>query len=390
MKINIKGILEKSRTIILLFLVVILALLAGIVGELVARVYFFEDAYNMPFFGNISFTDGNYGGSNLSIIGAKKVVVEQDVKVVETANSLSNDLVGIFKKIKTVNSGANSQFDIDEYYKISQPAGTGLIITSDGWTITDAFPKGLKVDNITAGYVIITKDRQIYEIDKIVEDPATDFSFIHAKGVKDFPVRPFAERGGIKNGQLAVAVNWSGQSWLTSVIGKERSDNLVKLSEDVSAALILAGAEGEKLAGSAVVDLSGNIIALADKQGGIESMVNFQSAIQGLLKSGNIQRSFFGVSYADLSLLVKENSKYKKGAIILKNANGVSVAKDSPAEKSGLKEGDIIIQVDNMEINENNDLADIIQGYLPGDRVNISYLRAGEKTEVLVDLAEIK
>lgn len=374
----------------MLFFVVILALLAGIVGELAARIYLFGDSYNMPFIGNISFTDGNYNGANLAIIGAKKVVVEQNVKVAETVNSLSSDLVGIFKKIKTVNSGTSAQFDIDEYYKISEPAGTGLIITSDGWITTDAFLKGSKVDNVASGYVIITKDRQVYEIDKIVEDSTADFSFIHAKGAKDFSVRPFVERGGVKNGQLAIVVNWTGESWLTSVVGEESSDNLIKSSEDVPVALVLAGAEDKKMAGSAVADLSGNIIALTDKGGKIESINNFQSAIQSLLKNGNIKRAFLGVNYADLSLLAKEDNKNKKGAIILKNASGISVTKASPAEKAGLKEGDIITQVDNIEINESNDLADIIRGYLPGDIINIAYSRAGEKKEVQIMLTETK
>lgn len=390
MKTSTKNFLERSRTIILLFFVVVLALLAGVVGELVSRVYLLGDPYSMPFIGNISFTDENYNGANLAIIGAKKVVVEQNVKVAETVNSLSNDLIGIFRKIKTVNSEENDKFDIDEYYKISQPIGTGLIITSDGWITTDAFTKGSKIDNIASGYVLIAKDRQVYEIDKIVEDPATNFLFIHAKGAKDFSVRPFVERGGVKNGQLAIAVNWAGESWLTSVVGEESSDSLIKTSEDIPVALVLAGADDKKMAGSAVADLSGNIIALTDKAGKIESIDNFQSAIQSLLKSGSIRRVFLGVNYIDLSLLAKEDNKNKKGAIIIKNINGIGVVKASPAEKSGLKEGDIIIQVDNVEINESNDLADVIRGYLPGDSINVSYLRAGEKKEVQVILAELK
>jgi S1-C subfamily serine protease len=387
---SIKSILEKSRTIILLFFVVVLALLAGVVGELAGRIYLFDDSYNMPFFGNISFTDGNYNGANLAIIGAKKVVVEQNVKVAEAVNSLSNDLVGIFKKIKTTGAEDDSQFNIDEYYKIDQPAGAGLIITSDGWVITDIFSQNLKANSILSGYVIITKDRQIYEIDKIVDDPATDFSFIHAKGAKDFLVLPFAERGGIQNGQLAVAANWLGESRLTSIVGMENYDDLMKSSEDISSALILTGAGDKELAGSAIVDLSGNIIALANKQGKVAPITNFQSAIRGLLKNSDVKRSFFGVNYINLSLLAKENNKYKKGAVISKNVNGVSVFKGSPAEKAGLKEGDIITQIDNVEINENNDLADVIRGYLPGDKINLSYLREGEKREAGIELAEVK
>ena len=58
---RMKKILEKNRVIMLLVLVVILGLLAGVAGELVSRVYMFEDIYNIPFFGNISFSDSNYG-----------------------------------------------------------------------------------------------------------------------------------------------------------------------------------------------------------------------------------------------------------------------------------------------------------------------------------------
>jgi S1-C subfamily serine protease len=390
MKKNIKIILEKSRTTILLFLVVGLALLAGIVGELAARVYLFEDAYGIPFFGNISFTNGDYNGANLSIIGARKVVVEQNVKVAETVVSLSNDLVGIFKKIKVSGSEDNSSFDINQYYRMSQPIGTGLIITSDGWLITDTLPQNLKEENISTNYVIITKDKQIYEIDKVVNDSTTNFSFVHAKGAKDFSVRPFVERGEVKNGQLVVAVNWSGESWLTSTVGRKDSEDFIRSSEDASEPLVLMGVEDKKLAGAAVVDLSGNIIAMANKQGRVEPINNFQSAIRGLLKNGTIERTFLGVNYIDLSVLAGSDSKYKKGAVVFKNLNGVSVIKDSPADVAGLKEDDVITQIDNIEINENNDLADVIQGYLAGDKINVVYLRSGDKKEVLLELLEAK
>ncbi|MDD5031746.1 MAG: hypothetical protein PHR36_01740, partial [Patescibacteria group bacterium] len=132
-KNKIKKILDKNRVVILLVFVVIIGLLAGVAGELISRVYMFEDAYNIPFFGNISFSDSNYQGANLVIQGAKKVVVEQNVKVAEIMNSVSGDLVGIFKKIKTADS--ESKFNPDSYYKLNQALGSGLIITSDGWII---------------------------------------------------------------------------------------------------------------------------------------------------------------------------------------------------------------------------------------------------------------
>ena len=139
-----------------------------------------------------------------------------------------------------------------------------------------------------------------------------------------------------------------------------------------------------------IFDLGGKIIGLADSQGKIRPISHFQAAIKSLLKDRGIKRPSLGVNYLDLSLLAKENNKYKKGALIYKGGSGVSVIKNSSAEIAGLKEGDIVIQVDNTEINENNNLTNVIQNYLAGDKINIDYLRGEERREVEVELGEIK
>ena len=371
----------------ILVLVVILGLLAGVVGALVARVYIFDDVYNMPFFGNINFSDNGYKGANLVIQGARKVVVEQNVKVAEIMNSVSGNLVGIFKKIKIADSGL--KFNLENYYKLNQAAGFGLIITSDGWIITDALPKNLSSNNVSDGYVIINKEKQIYKIDQVVHDTLTPFTFIHVEGVKDFPVQQFAEREAAVNGQLAIAVFWSGDAYLTSIIGS-RESGLLRSSDNFFDELVIADVSGQGLKQAVVFDLAGKIVGLADSQGKIRPISHFQSAIRSLLRDRDIKRPGLGVNYLDLSLLAKENNKYKKGALIYKATSGVSIIKNSPAEKAGLKEGDIVIQVDNTEVNENNTLTELIQGHLAGDKVNIVYLRDGEREEVEIELGEIK
>jgi len=383
---RMKKILEKNKVVILLILVLIIGLLAGVAGELVSRVYLFEDAYNIPFFGNISFSDNNYRGANLVIQGAKKVVVEQNVKVAEIINSVSGNLVGIFKKIETADS--ELKFNLENYYKLNQAAGFGLIITSDGWIITDALPKNLSSENISGNYVIINKDRQIYKIDQVVNDTLTPFSFVHVEGAKDFPVQQFAENE-MSSGQMAIIATWAGENYLTSVVGS-REESLLRFSDDFSGELILADVSGQTLKEAAVFDLTGRTIGLIDSQGRARPISHFQAAIKSLLKNKDIKRPSLGVNYLDLSLLAKEDNKHKKGALIYKGSSGVSVIKNSSAEIAGLKEGDIVIQVDNTEINENNNLTNVIQNYLAGDKINIDYWRGEERREVEVELGEIK
>ena len=89
---------KKSGLVLVIVLAVVFGMSAGVVGDLIARVYLLDNNYNIPFYGEVNFSNGNYSGNNIIIRDAKKVVVEQDNKVEETINSVSDSLVGIYKK----------------------------------------------------------------------------------------------------------------------------------------------------------------------------------------------------------------------------------------------------------------------------------------------------
>ena len=131
---------KENTKITIIILAVIFGLTSGIVGGLLGRTYILGNIYNLPFFGEIVFPKGDYNGGSLIISGAKKVVVEQNTKVTETINSANSSLVGIFVKQKyTEDTSLDQGFDLDNYYKLNKELGQGLIITSDGWIITNVF-----------------------------------------------------------------------------------------------------------------------------------------------------------------------------------------------------------------------------------------------------------
>ncbi len=382
--------LKKNGVILTIILAVIFGLAAGVVGQLITRSYISEDIY-IPFWGGVNLTDNNYSGTNLIIRDAKKVIVEQNTKVIETINSVDNSIIGIFKKIPSPlkeDESEELEFDLDNYYKLNQEIGLGLIITSDGWIITNAFIVNVSLANILNDYVIITKDKKVYNIDKVVKDTITSFYFIHAEKAKDFPVRQFSAGSDISNGQLVLAIDWQGKSLLTSIVGLKENSVFLKFSDSFSDELILA----DNLSRAIIFDLSGNVVGLTEREGRIRPTKHFIGAIKSLLKRKEINRGSLGVNYVDLSVLAVDlaENKYKKGAFIYKNIDGIDIIKGSAADLAGLQTGDIIIQVDNIEINKVNTLTDVIQNYLAGEKVNIQYLREGAKKEVEVELGEIK
>ena len=386
----------RNRIILIIVLATTFGMASGIVGGLIARSYLSN--YNIPLFGEISFSNGDYGGANLIIRDAKKVIVEQDTKVIETINSVSNSMVGIFKKQdQALATGKDAEkFNLDNYYEADQEIGQGLVISSDGWIMTDFFQEQASKQDILADYVVITKDKKIYDIDKIVSDSLTPFYFIHIKAM-ELPVRKFVPINEVSNGQLVLAVNWDGYSWLSRISNKQdKGESIINFSDVFSSKFSLMENIPEEFKKSVLFNLAGDVIGLIDSKGEIEPIYHFTSAIESLFKHKEIRRAGLGVNYINLSDLVKISTDGlpqngdDKGAIIYKDNKGIAVVKGSPADSAGLTEGDIIISIGNIEINKDNDLNEVIQSYLAGDKIDIVYLRNGKREEVEVVLGEAK
>jgi len=365
----------------LLVSVMIIALVfgsaGGIAGTLIARFYLIDSSYN--------FSSGKYTDQGIVISNPKNVIVQQDVKIDETVKAVAGSLVGIYKKQQPAKSG--EAFVLENFYKLSEPSGQGFIISSDGWIITS-----LELEKIYADYVVIAADKRIYTIDRAQSDNLTGFNFIQV-AAKDLPVRKFAENQEMKRGSLAVSVDWLGASWVSSVKGFSGESGLVKSSDSPAKKLVLNEKLPAEFYGAMVFNLAGDALGLVDSNGGVEPMSHLKGVIKNLFQEKIAQRASLGVNYLDLSQLVainEQNNLRQKGALIYQDQKGVAVFKNSPARESGLRQGDIIISVDNAEINQGNDLADIIQGYAPGDKIILTFLRAGEEKDAEIVLGEQK
>jgi S1-C subfamily serine protease len=140
---------------------------------------------------------------------------------------------------------------------------------------------------------------------------------------------------------------------------------------------------------SFIFDLSGGLAGSIGKDGEIKTIESYLPCVNCLLNSKKLNYPSLGVFYADLSKLIDPKQKgANRGALIQKNSQGVAVLPGSPAQKAGLKEGDLLLSVNNIEINGSNDLARLISGFTPGETVSISYERSGTISTVNVVLGE--
>jgi len=397
---------QKNRLLPIILVAFICGFIAGVAGEIITRVYVLND-YSIPYFYNeVNLNDLNYNRPGLIIRDAKKVVVNHDVKVAETINSIRPSLVGIYKNlgVNGANLGVNgvgitsslttfattTATTTLEYYKLDDPIFIGLIVTSDGW-VAASLPEALEKTFNIKDYVAITADKKIYQLEQIstLKDLPGDLIFFRLAAANNLTVKKIADQSEISLGQSVLAINDFNNAFLTSISSFRKSTALLS-SDSLNARFSLANDLGDEFKNSFVFDIAGNLVAVISANKEIVPAFSYTRYWQSLLQNGTVTQPFLGVHYLDLSTLKVLGLNMEKGAWLKSGENLPAIIKNSPAELAGLKEGDIISWINNQEINTYNDLANIISGFNPGDTINITYLRNGEEKIINVKLGEKK
>jgi S1-C subfamily serine protease len=381
MKIN------KYKIFLLVALVVAIGIASGLIGTLVARSYLLRSTFNLPMFNSVNLTENKAGSPNLVISEPKSVNVEQNVKIQEVATRVQANLAGIYKK--NPSTPPNSSFNLSSYYLTSNELGAVFILTSDGWLLTNFTPaeisslpvkaNGNTIKQKTAAinsYVIITNDQKVYPVDNIIYDKQSNLSFWHIKA-SGLPVRQFVDDGS--NGQAVIAVNNQGWVEPVTIIGHDGND-LVINSDMYIDKLVLDQSLNNKFGNSFLVNFNGDLVATVDNAGRATAVRSLSGLFASLLKNQKIVRPSLGINYVLLS--VAANYEGGKGAIIYPDASGLAIIKGSVAEKGGLRAGDIILTINNIEVNYANSINKIISSYQAGDEIDISYLRGQENKTI--------
>lgn len=372
-----------KRFWIIIILALVGGLSAGALGGVLARNYLVDSAYT----GELNLNDLKNRGSDFIIRDAKNVIVNQDLKVTETLNSLKPILVRVFKEIP---ASASKDPQKAEYYKLNEPAFMGLIITADGWVITSA-PNDLKADFKFKNYVAISGDRQVYKIDKVAAAqnfPGSPLVF-HLAGASNLPVKKIVPRSELNLGETLLAVNNLNNIWPTSLSSLNKSQDILS-SDYPSASLNLAGSEDNNFKNSFVFDLAGNLAALITSDREIIPAFSYNYLVDWLEPNKTAARPSLGVHYLDLSQIKTTAVNLDKGAWLYPTLTEPAIIKGGAANAAGFKAGDVITWVNNQKLDESNDLADLISAHQAGDKITLTYERGGLEQEAEVILGALK
>ncbi len=291
----------------------------------------------------------------------------------------------------------------DEERKERVGAGTGFIVSEDGLILTN---KHVVVDE-EAEYTVFLNDGQKYEAKVLAKDPVLDLAVIKIEG-DDFPVLELGDSDKIKIGQTVIAIG--------NTLGEFRNTVTKGVVSGVGRTVVASGADGYETieeaiqtdaainpgnSGGPLIDLNGKVIgintavSLRGQSVGFALPVNeAKRIIDSVEKYGKIVRPYLGVRYILINeQIAKANDlEYDYGALLVKGerVEDLAVVPGSPADKAGLEENDIILEVDGTKIDKGHSLARVLAKYQPGDTVKMKIYHDGDIKEIEVKLGEFK
>lgn len=274
--------------------------------------------------------------------------------------------------------------------QLAQGFGSGVILTADGYIVTNNH-----VIESAQNIKVILNDKREFEAKLIGADPSTDLALLKVDA-KDLPFLTYGDSNNLKLGEWVLAVGnpFNLTSTVTAGIVSARARNLgINESQMAIESFIQTDAAvNPGNSGGALVNQQGNLIgintAIASRTGSYTGysfavpVTIVKKIVEDLKKFGEVQRGLLGVNIGDI-----DAEKAKE--LGLDKVEGVyigGVPENGGAKMAGIKEGDVIIEVENAPIRNTAELQEKVSQYRPGDVLKVVVIRNKEKKQFNVTL----
>jgi len=306
--------------------------------------------------------------------------------------------------------GENSPFDFripivqQKGTKLQEVGGgSGFIVSPDGLIVTNKHV----VSDTEAEYTVFTNDGQKYPAQVLARDPIQDLAIVKITAT-NLPTIKLGNSDNLEIGQTVIAIGNALGEFRNTVSAGIISGLLRSItasgggvSEQLDQLIQTDAAINPGNSGGPLVNLYGEVIGVdtatvenAQSIGFAIPVNEIAKAVNDVETKGKIVYPLLGVRYVliNKALVEKDNLTVDYGALISKGdtADQPAITSGSAAEKAGLKEGDIILELNGTKIDEQNSLSKLIAKYNPGDTITLKVLRDKQEMTITATLGELK
>lgn len=381
------------------FLIVVIGFIFGLIGGLIPSVYF-----------------GHLMYEQIMLIG-KEITTRSPETIPQIVKQSSPAVVSIIisKYVPIYEQGYYNPFGEDSPFDIRIPVirekgkelkevggGTGFIVSANGLIVTN---KHVVLDD-DAEYTVLTNNGNKYSAEVLARDPIQDIAFIKIEAV-NISVVKLGNSDNLEIGQTVIAIgNALGEfrntvsSGIISGLLRTITASGGGISEQLEDVIQTDAAINSGNSGGPLLNIYGEVIGMNTAMAQGAENIGFAIPVNKIKRDiidieikGKIVYPFLGVRYVLVTKAIAESNKLPidYGALITSGDNNEpAVVKDGAADKAGIEEKDIVLEIDNIKITETNSLAKIISNYRPGDKVVLKILREEKEIFITAELGEMK
>jgi serine protease Do len=303
--------------------------------------------------------------------------------------------------------GFNFDFNIPQYQlcqngteKKEVGGGSGFFVSGDGLIVTNKHV----VDQPNAEYTVFTNDGKKHTAKVVARDSVLDIALIKIEG-SDFPYLSLGDSDTLEVGQSVIAIG--------NALGEYRNTVSVGVVSGLARSITAGDASGNSEvldhviqtdaainpgnSGGPLLDLSGEVIGVnvAVAEGGQNigfalPINSVKGSIESVEQTGKIVRPYLGIRYVAINAEMKDanNLPVDYGVLVKAGATAseLAVIPGSPADKAGIVENDIILEVDGVKLDDKANLASIIREKKIGQVINLKILHKGAEKNVSITL----
>ena len=261
--------------------------------------------------------------------------------------------------------------------------GSGVIISNKGYIVTN--------NHVIYGsdeVVVVLNDKREYNATVIGADPNTDLALLKVEA-EELRALKFGDSDELRLGEWVLAIGnpYNLTSTVTAGIVSAKARNLpfFRTQEfSIESYIQTDAAVNPGNSGGALINTRGELIgintAIASRNG---AFVGYSFAIPvsivhkvvtDLMEYGEVQRAILGVNIATVTadLATEMNISEIEGVYVL------AVRPEGAAREVGIKEGDVIISIDDTRVNSSAELQEVVSKYRPGEEVKVILKRDGK------------